>query len=542
MHEMSLLSRWSFTALLVVGLGLSPAGCSGDDSAPSDDGHDSAPPSPAVTLAFTETDTLQLGLGDEREIVVQVSPPSIAAVRFTLLGEHGDGALEQSRVFSDEAGIARTTLHASREPTTFRLRASLDKGAAIERAVSVSGSGFATLIISPSYTGSRSAQGWTASVDASGLSCATLSAEPPPDGPLVTQGTAPLRLDGVPAGQPLVVTLRSAGLLGGCADVGPLTANESRKLTVSAKNVPPKLAPVTLSTTLVLSPVPKSIQPNTVTWPEQLSRWRGRFLQAFLGGSTNANSALLDTIAVSLSAPERVAFQLARQQMGWDALLENSQNTHKSPAVLGGWLSKATAALEADPGALDAILSASPQTPDNASFTPQRLSILKVSDGDELSEKNVTWIAAPDDRVQMGGELSFWPSHLMARALTNLLGVSDPQGVASTLQQAVHCEGVASELSIEEVVFPACNTACVQQLCNDALITMWERALHDDEFKGASSLLTFSASGALSLDDDAHVTGFSGMWLGTLTDPSSGQPGGVAFKGPASASLLTTSN
>jgi hypothetical protein len=124
---------------------------------------------------------------------------------------------------------------------------------------------------------------------------------------------------------------------------------------------------------------------------------------------------------------------------------------------------------------------------------------------------------------------------VVARGVAEVALGGGAASVPSALDLAVRCAEVAKLLGDKQPeVFPGCDEACAKKLCLGALDTMWSRASRDDELKGSASMLTFAASGQGALDDAALLTGFTGSWVGAMTDPSAGKAAEVPCKGLAS--------
>jgi hypothetical protein len=153
------------------------------------DQQDTAPEASAARVALEPTGTLTMLPGEVAELHVLVTPPGALAVRLVLLGEALDASLDADTRVTDEGGRAAVTLTAPSAATTFRLRATVDGGSSAQVGVSVSGQGFASLLVRPVYTGIRETSSWVASATAH-AGCADLPGMPPDDGPIVHVGAA----------------------------------------------------------------------------------------------------------------------------------------------------------------------------------------------------------------------------------------------------------------------------------------------------------------------------------------------------------------
>ncbi len=506
-------------------------GCSNSPDSTVDDAPAGSGGNTAFQLHFVDPGTLPLALGEVTTIAVQVDPPGAGAVRFALLGEHLDGTLDQNLVRADDAGLALVTLRAPRQTATFRLRASLDSGASIERAVAASGGGFGALLVTASYAGKRPTPSWVATADASVEKCADLVGFPPPDGPLTasSDSAGPLRIDGVPVGQRVVVTVRAGHAVAGCVEVDPIALGDEQMVQVAAKNVPIGISMASLDLNLAR-------KPQAAGWSKLLDAWSVDFRERFLGGNTEGlrgAGALLDTMLVLAKPAERESFQAARQAAGWDDAL--GALTGPGPLVLDSWLAAARQKLEAGQQAAGGQLVASEALPGKATLTFSSLLNLDASDG--LGSKVVSWQGELDDKVQLAGDLSFLPSLAVGKAAAaEAIAQSSQATVEAALQSATNCGAVGSALvGGKAAAFAQCNATCVRTLCVAALGVMWQRALDGE---GAAAQLSFAVSGPAIVDDYGEIVSFSGAWVGSLSEGKAGstptQLSGDALASPPS--------
>lgn len=519
------------------------AGCSSDDGAAPPHADAGAPTTTPRAVAFDDAATLDLAASEVSTLSVSVvdqagNPVAGVPVRFALLGEHADASLESStdRDRTDDAGHASTRLHASTATTTFLVRATIDGAPPAERGVGVSGEGFATLSIAPSYTGKRHIDLWTVTATA-GATCMGRGTGILPDGPLASTGPpgAPITLAGVPVGSRVMVTLRSARAIGGCVDVEGLVGSETRAVPALAANVPLVIIPASLALTF-------DVTPETVPWVKVVDAWKVRFAGAFLGGAASGAPALLDTMAASLSPAQASLFQTTRAAKGWDATTQKALGTMGPDLLLAMWLPPAVASLKTSPPALVGQLTAPVNGP--ATFAPTRLLGLESSAGDAPTPKAFAWSGGDDDEVKAAGSLSFWPSRVLAAAVAKAALVDGPQGVPAAMGAEDVCPSVGTSLAPSGPAFGTCNSACLRDLCKAAFTTMWNRARHADEDAGVGAVLALAAAGAAVVDGDAHLVSFSGAWAGSITD-GSGSALAASVKGaaagvPASSSTSTS--
>lgn len=514
----------SFRALLLALTG-TLASCASSSSGGGAGGSGPATTVAAHSVAFDDGSSLQLSVGDVVAVSVTVldvkgAPVSDAVVRFALLGDHADAALETSTESSDAAGHASARLHASSSTTAFVVRATVDGAPPSQRGVGVSGMGFAKLSVLPSYPGKRTVKTWTASATVTG-SCGDAKG-PRLDGPLVASAPpgSPLVVAGVPVGSRVMVTLRSAQAIGGCLDIDDLTSGtDARTVTVPVANVPVIIRPGTFAMTL-------EMDPEGVAWSKLVDGWRTRFVAAFLGGASTGAEGLLDTMASSLPTGQSAAFQSARGIGGWDALVTSALGGAGPELFLSTWLPVAISTTKLSPAALSGSVTANDT---DASFAPT--SLLGVDVSMLPAKKAFGWSSTPDDQISVTGEVDLPPSKVLAAAVaTQALA-----GGAATMAEALGSTSVCPAVGVALKGFPSCGSTCMRDLCASALATMWTRAKVADDATGMSATVTFAAGAAdPQVDDDAKLLSFSGTWVGTLTD--SGAPSlPVAIKGTAVA-------
>ena len=452
------------------------AGCTGTDETAPGHADAGAPMTTPRAVAFDDPATLDLAASDVATLTVSVvdqagNPAPGVPVRFALLGEHGDASLESlpDRDHTDETGHAATRLHASTATTTFLVRATVEGAPPAARGVGVSGEGFATLSVAPSYTGKRHVDLWTVTATA-GATCVGQGSGPFADGPLVATGGpgAPVSLAGVPVGSRVMVTLRSAHAVVGCVDVEGLTSSETRAVPALAINVPLAITPASLALSL-------DVVPDAVPWVKLVDAWRVRFTSAFLGGAASGAPALLDTMAASLPPSQVAMFQSVRAAKGWDALTEKTLGAMGPDAVLTAWLPPAVAALKSSPGGLAGQLTAPVSGP--ATFAATHVLGLDSAAGDAPTPKAVAWTGGDDDEVKVAGTLAFWPSRAIAAAVASAGQIAGPQGVPAAMGAETVCPNVGTSLAPSGAAFATCNAACLRDLCLAVCeATLWHRA------------------------------------------------------------------
>ncbi|MCS6898356.1 MAG: hypothetical protein RMJ98_01045 [Myxococcales bacterium] len=465
-------------------------------------------PSPATSasgssISFLEDAPLVLTPGQRAELIVQLSPPHEEQVRFGLLGDTAGAALSTSKGFADTQGRASVWLRGPRQATTFHVQASLESGVSSTRQVKVLLSSTSSVLVGALYHGNRPTPQWEAALLDSDAPC---SASAPP---LLKQlGVLPLHLEGLPSGQTLRLRLKAGKLVLGCTMLPPLQAGEEHSTQILVKNTPPSgLRPLDLR--LQLSPEPSS-------WSKLLTAWRHRFLDAFLGGGNNKlqeATALLDTMMVLASSQQRLELLLARKSAAWDDLLAQRFATLGGPEITRSWLSNAHHALLKAQAPLEGQLTSEPTQ--GTTFLPSRFLTLPAPA--LATNKPASWKLDEGDILLASGELRFSPSVLLRQTTEQQLAAYGEEPVAR-LQEVTDC-GAVGQLLASATSLEGCKAPCLTSLCNAALSTMWLRASTVDDLIDTSATLSFTASGAASLDPQARVVGFSGSWIGQLRDP-----------------------
>jgi hypothetical protein len=539
-------SSWQrFRWLCGVALVAIAAGCGSDDAGAvpgtgGAGGGGGASGDPA-SLEF-ESPTLTMIPDEVQTVTVQATPPGQYRLRFALLGDARDASLDASEVDSDADGAASVRLTAPSSSTTFTLRASA--GATVGQAgVSVSSSGFATLQITPLYTGKRGVAYWVASVR-TGTTCAELSGKPLDDGDLM--GTAPFgkvaQVSYVPVGPPLAVTVRGGYSVAGCLDIAEVRAGGSNPLTVAVADLPIKLS----ETDLVLELGIDGAEPQQ--WAAALEGVAARSTAAMLAGASDDVDALLAAMAVA-SGGQAGEFAAARAGESWDSLLTVTLGGGAAQTALRArvvaWMAKGAESL-IDPSTFSGSLVSAGKYSGGAVIELTTVAGIAAEEAgfSKTNSENTSWKAEPGDTVLLGTKLGFQPSRLLTAlaepaALAEVpTATSLPQALANTLS----CKEIALALVAPgpnpTEIYAGCNVACVRALCEDALVALWQRARDVSLAQPiGSSWVDVTAAGDATVDDMARPTGFSGSWVGSLSIATENGPAVVPLSGPAAASL-----
>ncbi|HEU4408467.1 MAG TPA: hypothetical protein VFS43_24610 [Polyangiaceae bacterium] len=550
--------RPPFCVALAALAALAPGGAGGCGG----EGGDAAPKGLARgrrEIAFEEGAVgLELGFGRVRPVRVRVSPPEAGlAVRFALIGDVADAALDAGRAVTDGTGEAfvappaeggggegprRVSLHASSREASFVLEARLDGGERAELGVTVSSlsKSAGSVAARPSYSGKRVIDGWVAQARP-GETCASVGARPVPvrggagwldELTVEGEGGDELAIDNLTPGEPFALLVWGGPYARGCQDVaaGVKTA-KLLEVDVAAQNVELDTGSLRVSVTLRLDPASQAALAPT------LDRWGASFLSAFQAGEPEAGpgvrgaGALVEAMREHIgrtdaAAADHFAANVTAAEIGALAALPMPN------AEVSGWLQGARALLE---GAASAPLSGGVRALGGGAFWLDAAALLGVPFGDVAGAGVAGFGLVADsatDRIAASGEVGFNHGALLAVAIARSLGV-DPDAFDATLRGAVSCPDVAEALRGAGAFLPACDEACAVAYCEGALEIMWDAA----RTAGAGEVaFSFAILGAANFDDRPALTSWSeGTWSGEIAD--GGQA--VALLGTARATQAT---
>lgn len=469
------------------------------------------------SLAFEPSSTLTLVPGESRQLLVRASPPGVYDVKLALLGAFADASLDAGETLTAPDGTAQFSLVAPTSATTFSIRASVGSAVNTSVVVSVSAGGFATVQVTPAYSGKRPISFWVASVHA-GTSCASLPGTPPPDGDLVAHMPAGNvgQIPYVPVGPVLAVTLRAGHFAGGCVDVKDGVSGEVNPITVPVIDRPIQLGGTDLDVALGL---------DADGWQASLSGGITPVAQAMLGGASNDIVAILDAMRDATPDPTSAqAFETARVTGAWDDVLANALGASTPPSMLRAavkkWIGAGIAGLAA-PDTFQAHLLATGQSPGSAELDLMHVGGVDPADAGFPVQNLVSFNADADDTVALGANLSWLPSRLLTALAAKAALAEHPSAasVPDALADTAQCDAVASVLTAQNQteVFPGCDSTCVDALCHAAVKAMWDRARDASGTDWSTATLDISATGAAQVDDVAAPLSFSGTWVGKLT-------------------------
>jgi hypothetical protein len=523
--------RWAWAGALVCVLSI---GCgASDDAGEGSSGTGGAGGGGGVngptSIEFDASGTLTMIPGENRTLSLHANPPGVYTVRFALLGDFKDASLDKSEVDTDSSGHAEVVVTAPDAATTFSVRASINDTVSASAGVSVSASGFVSLQVFPTYDGKRTFSYWLASVR-TGVTCAELAQAPLSDGDLKGSapfGNSPMIVD-VPVGPTLAVTLRGAYSVAGCQEVKNLKAGVVNATEVSVADLPMQLDDTDLQVTLGLD------QPTTgfsqVFEPSAV-------FPANVFGSPSDLTALLDAMSGSTAdAAEQSLFETARQNNAWDQALVPTLGgaTQAQKAIrmlVEPWLAEG-AELLAGEDLIQGSLRSSGANPGLATLKLEKLAGVPIDELGSLGENQVSWEADPDDTVLLGTNpaILVLPSRLLGALAKAPAKDAAPttDGVPAALSELLACGDVASTLAAAGS-YPGCTQQCLEDLCDAALVTLWESFLDSSAESWNVAKLSITATAAATVDDEAAPIAFDGTWVGAFTlGPKSAPIGGSA--------------
>jgi hypothetical protein len=344
----------------------------------------------------------------------------------------------------------------------------------------------------------------------SGTNCAALAATLPEDPPGALSATAipdtPLRIDVAPVGPNLAVAVRGGHYMWGCADEPNLVANETAEVDVHIVDKPIDLSNVELDLLLDFAPAP-------APWLSLVQSATDRMVSVASAPQGNEPAALLD--AMQVLSPDPAAFAEASSKGLWlEVVLAHFAASGLSLGdTLSAWI---TAGLDAAPPQIKGQVRSLPDADGWAAFTLVHLAGVSPPAGGIPAEYLMTLTVDPDDTVRLGGKL-FWLAsrHLAAEADQAVTAqVTGATSVADVLAQHVRC----TELGVGLGGLEGCTAACMGTLCAEALGAMWSAAANLSGSTGMVGGITMQAAGGAEFDDYAGLTGFAGMWLGSVSD------------------------
>lgn len=506
---MRLTSCWA--ALALAASALTPLSCT---SPPSDDSTATGPTAiagPDTKLSFDRSGTLTLAPGELSTITIRTSPPAAYSITLSLLGDSLNASLDQATVVASEQGQAAVVLRAPDVATTFRLRASLERGPSAELAVSVSDEGFGSVRVVPIYAGKRSIHEWTASVVAR-TTCAALASTLPGEAAGALIATAPGDsepvIENAPVGPSLAVALRAGYAAWGCANQQLAAAGSSAQVKVTVLDKPLALEATDLEVTFGYAPEPEPYQAILTHAVDKLKE--------AVGSSTDSEATeLLDAMAAAAPPSHAELFAAARADGAWDAALEGAfaDKGVALRATVAGWIEQGLASEL--PILSGRLMATSATEPGHALLKLKTLGSVKAARAGVPTQQLMAWSTQPGDVVLLSGALPWSPTrYIAAVAAKQAKATLGASSVPAALAQIADCQAIGQLTG----GYTGCSEGCIAGLCASALSARWYAIVDAAASLGEISL---AASAAATCDDVARPTAFTGTWIGAVTDGAS---------------------
>lgn len=467
-------------------------------------------------LTFEPPSTLTLQPMQRASLLLRVAPPGTYVVRFAIgaesKGTATDASLDRDEVVTNDDGTASVEVTAPTKAATFRVRASVGT-LSVERGLSVSGSGFARLLVSPEYLGKRKISEWIVSASAN-MECAALTGSAIVDGDIMARAstsTQPLLLEGVPAGTKLTVLVRADGVAAGCLKLGPLLPGKTERASISAADRPLSFEAPGLLTEF-------GIGAPSQAFYDTLASDITKAVTALAPAGSGDVKELLDSMQ-SLSGTRGPLFAAARTQGKWDervAQVWGSSAQMHLRMLANQWMSAGVKALE-DTAAITGTLAAASDGSKQALFDLLTVGQVDGARAGFSPNATATWSGQPGDTLQVGLNLFWHPSELVtALAERQAKSATSTSVFVDALRTTLKCDALATALSPSGVAYETCGATCLSSLCQDAGAVLWDRAR---KASGAEArTLQVNASAQATVNSMAQVVELKGNWLGMLGD------------------------
>ena len=484
----------------------------GTDSSDSGDG-DGDTSAPA-SITFAERSTLALSPLGVAEITVDVSPALGQTVTFEILAGDAtfDGFLVGNTAFVDEYGSATIELHAPNQVSSFSVRAALTTGEEARRLIEVSDQGFGLLKVSPDYSGTRKVKTWHASVWP-GLGCDDLD-NLFIDSNLIGRGNGELKVEQVPAGTLMAVTMRGDQVVGGCVTVSDISTDQELEVIV----------PI----------VDRPIDPNSGTLNISISSATDEFaalfensisdsVEAFVENYSGDGAALLELIKAELPAADVVDFEDAVVQYDLETVAASSL---ASPTAVSEQIRAILAAASTQVVGDDILLGELELHGLKSEFS--LITALGI-------DSEAAGFAVPDfwqveietgDTVALGGEIIYNPSLWLGELAEDQAKQSETADPVTLLQKASNCESLANNLLLASGndTLAQCDQKCLVSACMALASSLWDQV----KGSGADAVLVIGASGSATVHGHATIETLDCSWVGKTNDMKTSLKGALS--------------
>lgn len=472
-----------------------------------------ADPQTAPTLAFEAAEETPLAPRETREFSVVVHPPAAYTVRLALLDAR-DAALDTSSVVTDTEGRGRAKLTAPSSPGVFGIRARVE-GASSDWMLSVVSGLLTRLEVVPVYRGRRNVTEWVGSVH-TGHSCrdfGLIAEDSRVYARFAYDETA--QFSKVPLAPELAVTVRAGQFAGGCTEVGPSLGSGDLRVEVQVRDRGLDLSSTSLGITLGLGPGDPAFHGAVEAGLRVL-------VAAFRGEATTDLTALLDGMDGKIRGTLRQRFRAARAEGSWDVSFTNSNDASAS-RLSGGierWVRLGEATLVSS-RAFEGILVPSESNPDHApSLVVERMGQLEAPSLD-LNAESTGWSVDPFESLAFKGTVTWDHARLVSElARAPALAETGAPTVAGALAVVAGCEQLAAQLvsgdqPAASALNATCDPSCLTKVCEDALVSQWDRAISEASLGTAT--LSLTAAGNTTIGERAQAIAIDGRWVGALT-------------------------
>ncbi|HMA92248.1 MAG TPA: hypothetical protein VKP30_06155, partial [Polyangiaceae bacterium] len=476
----------------------------------------------ATTVAFEPT-SYTLPVLSQAKLTVRVTPPSDRLVTFALVGETLDASLEFEQVAVDASGIASVNLSTASEPTTFSVRASLDRSLVAEAIVKVERNLTSSVQISTKYGGRRKVENYSIALYP-GKDCTSSGLDDVAQTHIsFSSPTMPTSIPNVPLSKSLAVVVDGDEVVHGCVTARPSSAVAALMVEVPIEDLPMNLTGVVLNVALTQTEGAAKLN-------ERLSSAIPDYVDLFVPGQNDVQQLLYSMESVATGSLKQ-EFTALRSASSWDQVASETYGEAGRDVLrsaLRGWLTNGLQALTPQP------IVASLSLGSDATATPKLYPlVLSGFDAASLNMKSTDLAVdiAANDQLNWSGKLSVSKTDYLGAVALKAARVEDPEtaSIAGQLAKRVDCETFATLLEEKSVWQQSnartCAQSCLATLCRSALEALARTATESTSL-GAFELL-INASGTANVDTHARPTTVSGSWVGAFLGASSAD----SFKG-----------
>lgn len=458
-----------------------------------------------VAIEFANSATLTLAPTEVATLSLRLSPARRQTVIFEILSDDPlfDGFLSNNAVRTRSDGSASVSLQAPSTPSTFVVRASVGSVAEARLAVSVSSRGYGTLLVEPNYSGERTILEWSASARA-GAACEDLETLLT-DGPLVGRDATTPRIESVPAGPRLAVSLRGNGLVTGCLNVAQISPEEELVLSIPVTDVPLNLGEGKLLARF-------GIQSTTSEWANQVERSLNEARTLLTAETGEGENALITWMSGTLDGSDSASFAANRSAFDFDSIASSVSSNSLFTSEVDALLVAGATQFTSD----DAFVGIFSLTETEATL---RLEGVAGSAPDEAGfavESNWELAVESGDMLSLGGRLDYRPLLLLRAAAAARAESSDEIAPVSRLTGELDCGRLALELTAASAgsVYDGCTAACAAALCETGVQAAWDALTTSN----TEAKLQVGVSAHVLVSDEPVISALEGSWLGRLTD------------------------